>query len=242
MEGRNTGPERRHPDQADENSVWLSDHVAQRMAAIEESSLPVLSEAWKGKMNVGIGYWQAVNDLWVRMDPEAADKAVCPDFMAASTKVIWLCSLTHKMRGIKAGRIFVVSPYLAAKLIIDETHRLATRAEIAGWKKEQQCRRVAEKSITVDPNEWRLRYNELRRLWDGKKQHLTKNGAVLIAEGLKLLWQQVVNHPGLERLRLALYRPTMDDFDSDRFWKLTPAQRAKCQEWARVRIFEDLNY
>lgn len=54
--------------------------------------------------------------------------------------VIYLMSIESKKKRVTGGTVTVAGPQIAAIMIEDETHRLATKQEIADWKKDQEAR------------------------------------------------------------------------------------------------------
>jgi hypothetical protein len=53
---------------------------------------------------------------------------------------VYLCSIYDRKKRIVAGRICVATPAVAAIMIADKSHRLATNDEIAAWKQDQDIR------------------------------------------------------------------------------------------------------
>lgn len=97
-------------------------------------------------------FWARVQIRAAELDPQAAayDSEMRKhnpnhkhSFVEKSTKVVWVTSEKQPTKGIRSGRVFQAPPFLAAKLMVEGTHRASTQVEIEGWQKEQG-QRVSE--------------------------------------------------------------------------------------------------
>jgi hypothetical protein len=74
-------------------------------------------------------YWDKVNETVQRLPLE-----------------VWLMSLENQDKGTKAGAVSVAPRDIAARRIVEATHRIATEAEIAGYQ-EAEAKRLEKDRI-----------------------------------------------------------------------------------------------
>ena len=137
-----------------------------------------------------------VKELWAQLEPQAAARNADASrdnyrFYGGhvSSKAVWVCSLAHRAKSLDPGRIFVVPAYLAANLLVDKTHRLATRKEIADWNKEQRERkRLAGKPVKPDPGPVTIHHHY-------SAPTVPVSNVELVKQGLAGMYRDLLNHP-----------------------------------------------
>lgn len=60
---------------------------------------------------------------------------------------VYLVSRSDRKKRVIEGRFFVCSPQVAALMLVQDTHRLATTEEIENWKSDQKTRGVVQTQI-----------------------------------------------------------------------------------------------
>lgn len=75
-----------------------------------------------------------VKEMW------SAVKAKREELERELGDTIYLTSIASTKRRIKGGVVSVATPQIAAMMIVDETHRLATKSEIRAWQEEHLAR------------------------------------------------------------------------------------------------------
>lgn len=128
--------------------------IDSQTAALQPLDMDVIADYADASQPPMQAYWARVHVIAAELDPLAAryDDAIRKTnpkhqhgMMESSTVTIYITSLKNPGKGIRAGRVFLVPPILAARGIADATHHISTQAEIDGWNNEQQQRvRAAE--------------------------------------------------------------------------------------------------
>lgn len=121
----------------------------------------LLNEFAEAELTPMQAFWIKVNAEAQRLDPESARRddeirRLNPNhknsFILTSKKLIWLVSKKNPLRRTTAGRIFTATPYLAAQCIVNETHEIATDAQIAKHNHEMARRRTEAAELKAAQN------------------------------------------------------------------------------------------
>jgi hypothetical protein len=91
-------------------------------------------------------YWTKIRAMAAEFDPESATADVRDPGaknLERSEREFFLTSTGNEMTGQVGGRVYQMGPYLAARSIIDRTHRLSTPEEIEAWRTEMAQRKEA---------------------------------------------------------------------------------------------------
>jgi hypothetical protein len=92
-------------------------------------------------------YWKSVRAKAAELDPEAARKDADEQDPALrqnldlSQKEIWLFSIRNETVGTYGGRVVSAHPVVAARMLKEQTHQLATPKQVSEYEAELAKRR-----------------------------------------------------------------------------------------------------